>query len=87
MKLSRLSRINILGILMWEGTRQSVQDKALKKIGTRKVYWGNDGVVTIIHVGADYGWSKLCRYQPNADEFDVTRGAKLALLRALGMRK
>lgn len=87
MKLKILKRDIIKSILAWGGTREEVQNKALERIGGRKVFHGTDGVVTLINVSGDYGWSKLCTYQPRADNFEISMGAKLALLRALGLKK
>lgn len=80
-----LTRSEVKQFLASEGTRQSVQDRALKEIGKKKVYYGSDGIVTLIKVGVRYGWSKVCRYMPNRDNFNHKRGGKLALLRALDL--
>jgi len=72
-------------VLRYEGTRQKLIERAKALIGHKRVYFGNDGVETICNVSGQYGWSKVCRYK-TGDKFDAARGAKLALLRALGLK-
>ena len=91
MILKEINREYLMDILQSEGTRQKIILDAIIRIGRRKVYIGSDDLVTIARIGqrsyADFGWSKICSYFPQADKWNFKLGAKLAILRAVGMKK
>ena len=91
MKLLKFECSKIKEYLQYGGTRLSIVDEALRQIGCRSVYIGATRKVCIAKIGsterADYGWSKCCSYFPKADKWNFKLGAKLAILRALGIIK
>ena len=87
MKLYPMKGNEIKTLLLENGTRDILIEKALEKVKGKEVKIGMDekDKFTIVQVGKEFGVSKRCTYSGMADKYSLQRGFTLAFLRAIGL--